>query len=40
MAREDVLRAIKDAEIAATETLSNAKKRCSTDSFSGQTKRI
>ena len=26
MAREDVLRAIKDAEIAATETLSNAKK--------------
>jgi vacuolar-type H+-ATPase subunit H len=40
MAREDVLRAIKDAEIAATETLSNAKKERSTDSFSGQTKRI
>ena len=29
MAREDVLRAIKDAEIAATETLSNAKREAS-----------
>ena len=29
MTREEVLRAIKDAEIAATETLSNAKKEAS-----------